>query len=164
MISAIYLYILSVEELEKKYLMFFETNYINDTGFIDPLINLDPDKHYFNEVGYSYTECKYYLEAGYNKKLHSLYIFDYYCSFIHLNIRRVMKNMSQFDNYFQNIHHKFTFISLSERWINEGTSDLFSINGYVCEHTFRSCKRGRGLSIFIRDQISYTLRNDLIVF
>ena len=40
---------------------------------MDPLNDLDPDKHYFNELG-SYTECKYYLEAGYNKKLQSLKI------------------------------------------------------------------------------------------
>ena len=54
-----------------------------------------------------------------------------------------MKNMSQFENYPQNIHQKFTFIGLSETWINEGTAYLFSIN----EHKFRSCKRGGGISI-----------------
>ena len=40
-----------------------------------------------------------------------------------------MKNTSQFKNYLQNIHHKFTFIGLSETWNNEGTADLFSIKG-----------------------------------
>ena len=74
------------------------------------------------------------MEAGYNKKLQSLNISNDNYSFIHLNIRSVMKNMSHFVNYLQNIHHKFTFIGLSETWINEGTADLFSINGYVCEH------------------------------
>ena len=96
---------------------------------------IDPDKNYFNELG-SYTKCKYYLEAGYNKKLQGLNLSKDNCSFIHLNIRSMMKNMSQFENYLQNIHHKFTFIGLSETWINEGTADLFSINGYLCEHKF----------------------------
>ena len=32
---------------------------------------IDPDKNYFNELG-SYTKCKYYLEASYNKKLQGL--------------------------------------------------------------------------------------------
>ena len=50
----------------------------------------------------------------------------------------MMKNMSQFENYLHNIHHKFTFIVLSETWINEGTADLFSINGYLCEHKFHN--------------------------
>ena len=93
----------------------FETNDIDDTGFIDPLNDLDPNKHYFKELGF-YTVCKYYLEAGYSKKLHSLNISKDNCSFIHLNIRTVMENMSQFYNYLQNIHHTFTFIGLSETW------------------------------------------------
>ena len=45
-----------------------------------------------------------------------------------------------------------------------GTADLFSINVYVCEHKFRSCKRGGDISSFIRNQVAYILRNDLIVF
>ena len=58
---------LSIDELEKNV---FETNDIDDTGFIDPLNALDQYQYYFNDFG-SYTECKYYLEAGYNKKLQS---------------------------------------------------------------------------------------------
>ena len=81
------------------------------------------------------------------------------CSFIHINIR---SDISQFENNLPNIHQKFTFIGLSETWINEGTADLFSIN--VCEHKLRSCRREGGIAIFIRDHVSCTLRNDLIVF
>ena len=53
---------------------------------------------------------------------------------------------------------------MSETWINEATAYLFSINVYVCEHKFRSCKRGGGISIFFRDQVAYILKNDFIVF
>ena len=35
---------------------------------------------------------------------------------------------------------------------------------YVCEHKFRWCKRGGSILIYIQDQDSYTLKNNLIVF
>ena len=104
------------------------------------------------------------MEAGYSKRLHSLNISEDNSSFIHLNIRSAVESMSQFENYLQNIYHKFTFIGLSGTWINKLNADLFSIHGYICENKFRACKRRRIILICIMDQVPSTLRNDLIIF
>ena len=43
---------LSVDELGKQLFNIFETNDFDDSGFINPLNDLDPDEHYFRDLLY----------------------------------------------------------------------------------------------------------------
>ena len=52
-------------------------------------------------------------------------------------------------------------IGLCETWLDDSNKDLYKINGYNSVHVNRNNNRGGGVSLFIRSNISYTLRSDL---
>ena len=57
----------------------------------------------------------------------------------------------------------FSVIGLSETWLTDETSDLYSINGYSFEPVCRKNKSGGGVAICVKSGISYVIRNDLCV-
>ena len=48
--------------------------------------------------------------------------------------------------------------------MNENNADLYDHNGYVTIKGCRKQRRGGGLSLYIRDEISFATRNDLGFF
>ena len=137
----------------------FELNN-NDIDDIFPTPDIDPDKHFYNQTS---TVChsNYYLEDSFVKHciMNSL---DSNCfSLFHLNIRSAPKNLEHLDAYLKCINFNFTILGLSETWFNDYTVANYDTNGYVKENVYRKDKRGGGVSLFIKDKISYILRNDL---
>jgi exonuclease III len=58
----------------------------------------------------------------------------------------------------------FNFIALTETWFTEASRDLYDLDNYNHESFFRTKRRGGGVSLFVKDNISYTLRSDLNMF
>ena len=85
-------------------------------------------------------------------------------SFIHLNIRRVPKNINQFELYLRNIQHEFSIIGLSETWLNESNFSLYNIVGYNHVYKYREKKSGGGVSMYIKESLHNTSREDLSIF
>ena len=82
---------------------------------------------------------------------------------IHANIRSVQKNIEKFDTYLDTIEHEFSVIGFSESWLKQHTADLYGLEGYRAEHNYRTHRNGGGVSLFIKDDLEYTLRKDMYI-
>ena len=127
-----------------------------------PLFDSDPDiQFYNNQCNNSLYSCNYYLEDSFNKRVADLNISPGCLSMIHTNIRSTAKHMNKFDLYLNNLKHEFPIIALSETWLNENNCDRYGMNGYNAEHNCRPNRGGGGVSLYIKDCIEYTLRDEL---
>ena len=54
-----------------------------------------------------------------------------------------------------------TVILISESWLNDTNSDMFSITGYKHEYLYRENRKGGGVSLFIQNNLAYKTREDL---
>ena len=127
-----------------------------------PLIDSDPDVQFYNnQCNNSLHSCDYYLEDSFNKKLSDLNLSPGCLSMVHMNIRSTAKNLNKFDLYLNNLKHDFPVIALSETWLKDHNCDRYGIDGYNAEHNFRPIRGGGGVSLYIKDTIEYTVRDDL---
>ena len=127
-----------------------------------PLIDSDPDVQFYNsQCNNSLHSCDYYLEDSFNKKISDLNLSSGCLSMFHMNIRSIVKNLSKFDLYLKNLNHDFPIIALSETWLKDHNCDRYGIEGYNAEHNCRPNRGVGGVSLFIKDTIEYTVRDDL---
>ena len=82
---------------------------------------------------------------------------------IHQNIRSAPRNLKNFECFLSNLNHTFPFIGCSETWFKDHNVNLYGIKGYTAEHNYRKKQSGGGVSIYVKDNIEYTLRKDLTV-
>jgi len=70
---------------------------------------------------------------------------------VNFNVRSFNANVDEFIAFVNNLGKIPDIIVLTETWF----SDIYSepLDGYVCFHSFRSNKRGGGVSVFIRDNM-----------
>ena len=114
-----------------------------------------PDIEDFNNI-----ECKY----------SDIDIFSSYSSFLNillLNVRSIRKNFTLFLAHLSHMFLKFSFILLTETWLDHDFSDTFNLPGFykldLCRNTY-----GGGLRLYIREGIKasilsdFTLKNDFI--
>ena len=85
-------------------------------------------------------------------------------SMCHINIRNTAKNLSSFSDYLSNFDHDFTFIGISESWLNENNKELYHLNGYNTVSKRRLSKTGGGVSLYINEKIPFIERHDLNLF
>ena len=71
------------------------------------------------------------------------------------------KHYTDLNSYLKNICIEFTFIGLTETWLKKTNLDLYSFNGYNHVCNYRESKMGGGVSLFIKDSITYQCRVDL---
>ena len=84
-----------------------------------------------------------------------------------LNVRSLRKNFTQFLAYFSYMFVHFSFILLTEIWLDDDFADTFVLPGF---YKFDLCRNnyGGGVRLFVRDGISasvlsdFTLMNDYI--
>ena len=63
-----------------------------------------------------------------------------------------------------NLDHEFTFIGLSETWLNANSKELYNIGGYNNVSAYRENRKGGGVSLHIHEHLAYIERPDLNVF
>ena len=127
-----------------------------------PLYDIDPDiQFYRNQCNTSLPNCDYHLEDSFNKKISNLKIKDNCISMTHVNIHSANENLGKFEMYLSNLNHTFPIIGVSESWLKDHNVDTCNMHGYQSEHNFRPIKRGGGVSLFIKNNIEYTVRQDL---
>jgi hypothetical protein len=124
----------------------------------DPLHDVDPDHHYFNSSNNSLN--KYYSIEDFNQEINTRNTFNK-VSLIHLNIRSVAKNLTSFNNILDCLNLEFSIIGLTETWISKETNGLYNIPNYNCVNLYRENRTGGGVSILIKNCITYKERNDL---
>jgi exonuclease III len=135
---------------------------LNDDNPNSPLLDLDPDLHYFNNRNTS--SCEYYNENSFVEKYEELNVKCSSFSLIHTNIRSVSKHLSELDAYIKSLNHIFHVIGLSETWLKPDNANICHINGYHTVSKYRQQKSGGGVSILVRDTIQYNVRDDISVF
>jgi hypothetical protein len=127
------------------------------------LFDCDPDLQYFNDTTYinSINKCDYFIEDGFKKKCQTLQTDHNNLSIFHLNIRSIPKNLGDLNSYLSLLETEFTVLGLTETWLTESNVDCYSVEGYKHYYKYRAKKRGGGVSLFIKKEVSLTEREDL---
>ena len=138
----------------------FELNDKDHSFFSDT----DPDLHYYNSLSQLTYKCNYYLESSFNEDIRNHGLSSNVFSLCHVNIRSISKNLGSFENYLNLLDHHFTFVGITETWLKDSNCDLFGLTGYNMIESHRGTQGGGGVSIYVRDHISFIERPDLNQF
>ena len=126
------------------------------------LEKLDPDNNYFanNVSNFSTYNIDTFKSNGITKN-GSLNI-------MHHNSRSILSEgrMDEYNILLNAINNPFHVIGFTETWLKKSNIDLVSFNGYSATHSVRndneiSREIGGGLSLFVKENINFTVRNDL---
>ena len=129
----------------------FEINGIINT----PLAETDPDMQCYCENYYiRLSNCDYYLEEMFNNDLKKKSFSGNEMSFFHVNVKSLPKHSDELNLYLNSFDMKYSFLAFTETWINESNHELYRFSGY-------NCTEGGGVSLAIRRDISYKVRNEL---
>ena len=155
----------SVETLSD---LLFNPFELNSDDHYSPLIYIDPDMNYYNEIdSHIALNCNYYFEesisAAINDKIKTGNLNKVF-SLCHVNIRSLKANLAAFEICLQNMNFKFSAIGISETWLRDCNYDLYNIEGYNFVEAHRPSKIGGGVGIFIRNDIPFQTRNDLNIY
>ena len=123
---------------------------------------LDPDNNYFsdNHMNFSSYDIDTFKSSGITKN-GSLNI-------MHHNSRSILTEgrMEEYNILLDAINNPFHVIGFTETWLKHSNTNCVSFNGYTATHSVRNDNEilrdtGGGLSIFVKDNINYTVREDL---
>ena len=80
-------------------------------------------------------------------------------SLLHMNIRSIPRHVNELEAYLSNLCHNFSIVAITETWFTDLTVDTYSLQGYTHEYEYRKNRSGGGVSFFIKEGISYLMRN-----
>ena len=133
----------------------------NDTIFGD---ENDPDLNYFDDENFQNYETPYVFCEETKSLLHDTLLNENF-SIIYLNIRSLNANFDNFRNMLSECDHCFNIICLSETWCTDDeflNNSNYHIPNYNAIHQERKTgKRGGGVLIYIKENLTYKVRNDL---
>ena len=121
--------------------------------------HIDPDVNFFNELD-NKNECRYYLQDDLNQCMESNRNLNGF-SLLSFNIRSTPKNFDAFSAYMDTLCFSFSVIGLVEIWHTRESVDILNLSGYRSVHSYRADRRGGGLSLYIDQNMNYTVRTDL---
>ena len=127
--------------------------------------DIDPDVNFYDGIVQAIGDCKYYLEDMFNDDIikNANRVTNTF-SMIHLNIRSMKKNLSNFEAYLKLLEHKFRIVAISETWLQDANCNLYDLQGYDIFENHRTEKIGGGVAIFIDSKLVCKRRNDLDFF
>ena len=118
---------------------------------------------YYTDMNYvENMKCDYYFEDAFNKKINSIETNK--VSLFHQNIKSLPKHIDDFELYINSLDIKFSFIGLSETWLDKHKQKFYDLQGYYCVKMYRENRMGGGVSLHIREGIPHIRRNDLEYF
>ena len=85
-------------------------------------------------------------------------------SVLHLNVRSLRKNFEDFKELYKTLNLKFNIVCFSETWADDNkleNDSLIQLPGYNVLCQIRKNRRGRGISIFVHESLSFKSRQDL---
>ena len=137
---------------------------INDESCI-PIHSSDPDLQYFNELTHLNTsnKCDYYLEELFDRECRKSNIDNDCLSMIHFNARSLPKHLTEWNTYLNSLDIQFSAIGVSETWLNESNAQMHSFYGYTYHYVTRDKKKGGGVSLFVKEDLSAIERPDICV-
>ena len=149
----------TLEELDEK--IFCPFNFTEqDTS--SPLSDNDPDLNYYNQFSSgSLSNSSYFSENTFTKNVENDPSLRDKFSLFHLNIRSAPKNLHELTNFFSVIDFKFSAVGLTETWFSDTNCDLYTIDDYQHIYYNRKDRCGGGVSLFLKNDITYNERTDL---
>ena len=136
---------------------------IDEDVDMDPI---DPDYNHFNNITVNFTSHSIdTFKRNSNLDSKSLNI-------LHHNSRSIMRKgkMAEYDAFLKAIDNPFGILIFTETWLTDNKKGSCKFKGYTPIHLIRPNdqhfdfkERGGGISIFVRDDIEFTRRNDLDV-
>ena len=127
---------------------------LKETGNNDFLSDIDPDIGLHTIQN---NQCSYYNITEFKTDI----TIKNHISILAVNIRSLNKNFKQFINYISSLEMKWSFIQLTETWGKPHSIIHHTLAGYEHVYDIRHDKPGGGCSLFINENIPYTLRKDL---
>ena len=85
-------------------------------------------------------------------------------SFFHINIKSLPKHYDELEIYLNSLNFNFSFIALSQTWLDEYKQGLYELPNYTSINEFRKNKKGVGVSLYIADYLKFKRRHDLEYF
>ena len=117
------------------------------------------DNHYIQS-----TSCDYYLEDSFNEKFGNKGNLDDSLTFFHQNIKSLPKHQNELELCLDSLNCNFSFIGLTETWLDESKEALHDIVNYTCLHRLRHIREGGGVSIAVRNGIAFKVSSDVEFF
>lgn len=159
-------FLLAIKELTFDPNHDFNTNYLNDLVFHPFTFNkhlltdkdLDPDLQFFNTQQNLISNQNYLIADEFNDKYHKK---TETFSLIHYNIRSLSKNFDKMSNHLDLLQHEFSIIGISETWLKNNDSDFYNLNKYTLITCNRESRQGGGVALYIKDDLTYKIRDDL---
>lgn len=106
--------------------------------------------------------CQYYTNE--NIESHEPNINKCNMSLFHSNIRSLNKHYDDIANYLSSLQHHFDIYGFSETWFtSDNDANIVDIGDYSIENCNRKDRRGGGVSLFIKSDLNYVNRPDLII-
>ena len=128
----------------------------NDDSIIEYQCELDPDKHYLNQLAHHLSRSSnYYSEDSFSKLIRQKGISSEDFCIIHTNIRSVPANLSSFFVLYEQFLC-FSVIGFSETWLSQSLFDTYGTRGYSHVGLARAMGRGGGVSLYIAEKIACT--------
>ena len=137
-----------------------------ETCNINPLDIIDPDNNYF-------TECEDTFETFSIDTLASSNVMNNgSLNIMHHNARSILSDgrMDDYEHLFGSIDNSFHILAFTETWLKRDNCDTVKFSGYNSSHMIRPVNindndktQGGGLSVFVQENISYKVRDDLNV-
>ena len=125
------------------------------------LNDLDPDLCYFNHLAGN-LNSPYYSERSLQNHLASLPQHSF--SLMHSNVRSFFANSGDLLNTLESLRYDFSVLCLSETWLNSDNCTVAEIPHYNHSFCHRSNRCGGGVSIYVHENLPYSLRPDISIF
>jgi len=124
----------------------------------------DPETHFFNDSDLVNMDTQYFNTEETKQQIQNLNCTELF-SLIHINIRSLNANIDKLKTFLHRLNHQFGIICITESWLTN-TDFLKNSNYYLAGYTGVGYERstgklGGGICLYIRNDISYKLRNDL---
>ena len=118
---------------------------------IQPLIDIDPELHFFNEVQSNIlTNSEYYIEEKFVEKMCDVFNGRSTFSMYHANARSLPRHLREISNYLHCLQFQFSIIGFSETWLSpDNNEDLHGLAGYAHIGNHRCMRVGGGVSICV---------------
>ena len=82
---------------------------------------------------------------------------------LHINARRLPKNISSIVHYLKLLQTSFSIIGVSESWLEDVCDPLIQIPNYKVEGSCRLNRRGDGVVLYIQQDLVCKIRQDLCI-
>ena len=82
-----------------------------------------------------------------------------------MNIRSIKKNFENFKLFFfSRLGYSFSVIRFSETWLDDTDSNsLYELPNYISKHQIRDDRKGRGVSFYIHNSLSFRVLPNLCI-